>query len=286
MTPASTTVIPNGGVGHKYGTAIQQMSVGAKPQTRKKSCHRCGNQRKNNVLCDQCPYIYCARCSEKMVEEHGPEVFQGGCPYCKKLCCCAARSSDCNKKFHCLKRCPSMFHDENQAETHKPVVVQRPKPPALAGHTSVLSSSSSSSAAAIPAMSAVAAAAAAVAAGFVGADAMTMKKKFAKMMKRSGSTTPETPGSATASPLSSKAKGAGRGGLGGGASAKSLLLGGFKETQAMTFQQYKDHKSAMFDAVAVLEGIKGTTTAHAGGGGKRKADVEAAFAKRPRPTII
>ena len=30
------------------------------------SCHRCGNLRKKNILCVNCPHIYCARCSEKV----------------------------------------------------------------------------------------------------------------------------------------------------------------------------------------------------------------------------
>ena len=38
------------------------------------SCHRCGNMRKKNVLCPRCPHIFCQKCSEKMVEEHGKKV--------------------------------------------------------------------------------------------------------------------------------------------------------------------------------------------------------------------
>lgn len=44
------------------------------------SCHRCGNMRKRLYLCKRCPYVYCQRCAEKMVEEHGDDVFVGGCP--------------------------------------------------------------------------------------------------------------------------------------------------------------------------------------------------------------
>ena len=42
------------------------------------SCHRCGNLRKNNVLCIRCPHIFCKRCADKMTAEHGRNVFEGG----------------------------------------------------------------------------------------------------------------------------------------------------------------------------------------------------------------
>ncbi|KAJ1419201.1 hypothetical protein B484DRAFT_137775 [Ochromonadaceae sp. CCMP2298] len=49
------------------------------------SCHRCGNIRKRRILCTRsaCPHTFCGRCSEKMKEEHGADVFFGGCPVCK-----------------------------------------------------------------------------------------------------------------------------------------------------------------------------------------------------------
>ncbi|RHY73030.1 hypothetical protein DYB30_004180 [Aphanomyces astaci] len=50
-------------------------------QRHRASCHRCGNLRKKNVRC--------LGCAEKMVEEHGPQTFIGGCP------------------FHCYKKCPA-----------------------------------------------------------------------------------------------------------------------------------------------------------------------------------
>ncbi|KAJ0408553.1 hypothetical protein ATCC90586_009574 [Pythium insidiosum] len=60
------------------------------PQSRHRaSCHRCGNLRKKNVRCPNCPHIFCQKCAEKMVEEHGDNVFVDGCP------------------FHCYKKCPS-----------------------------------------------------------------------------------------------------------------------------------------------------------------------------------
>ncbi|CEG45319.1 phd-finger protein [Plasmopara halstedii] len=72
------------------------------------SCHRCGNLRKNNVQCSVCPHIFCAKCAEKMIEEHGNQIFEIGCPVCKELCCCGKnRSISCTHKFHCYKKCPS-----------------------------------------------------------------------------------------------------------------------------------------------------------------------------------
>ena len=49
-------------------------------ETHRVSCHRCGNIRKDRTLCSECPYVYCGRCVEKMKEEHGPTVFDNGCP--------------------------------------------------------------------------------------------------------------------------------------------------------------------------------------------------------------
>ena len=44
------------------------------------SCHTCGNMRKKKVLCSECPYIYCGRCAIKLKEQHGPNIFEKGCP--------------------------------------------------------------------------------------------------------------------------------------------------------------------------------------------------------------
>lgn len=72
------------------------------------SCHRCGNLRKTTVQCPVCPHIFCAKCAEKMREEHGSQIFQQGCPVCKEVCCCGKnRSRHCTRKFHCYKKCPS-----------------------------------------------------------------------------------------------------------------------------------------------------------------------------------
>ncbi|KAF0689128.1 Aste57867_19400 [Aphanomyces stellatus] len=72
------------------------------------SCHRCGNLRKKNVRCLGCPHIFCQKCAEKMVEEHGAQTFIGGCPVCKEMCCCGKnRSTVCRRKFHCYKKCPA-----------------------------------------------------------------------------------------------------------------------------------------------------------------------------------
>ncbi|ETW05154.1 hypothetical protein H310_04161 [Aphanomyces invadans] len=77
-------------------------------QRHRASCHRCGNLRKKNVRCLGCPHIFCQKCAEKMVEEHGAQTFIGGCPVCKELCCCGKnRSTVCRRKFHCYKKCPA-----------------------------------------------------------------------------------------------------------------------------------------------------------------------------------
>ncbi|CAI5717141.1 unnamed protein product [Hyaloperonospora brassicae] len=97
------------------GPAFQQLqsnSAGGnhleKLKHHRASCHRCGNLRKKNVWCSICPHIFCARCADKMHEEHGDRVFENGCPVCKELCCCGKnRTMDCLRMFHCYKKCPS-----------------------------------------------------------------------------------------------------------------------------------------------------------------------------------
>jgi hypothetical protein len=73
------------------------------------SCHRCGNIRKRKLLCPRqsCPHIFCGRCADKMLEEHGEEVFADGCPVCQELCCCSSKSLTCNRQNHCYRKCPS-----------------------------------------------------------------------------------------------------------------------------------------------------------------------------------
>ncbi|KAI9916429.1 hypothetical protein PsorP6_017125 [Peronosclerospora sorghi] len=72
------------------------------------SCHRCGNLRKHNLECPLCPHIFCAKCADKMYDEHGRRIFENGCPVCKQVCCCGKnRSTSCGRKFHCYKKCPS-----------------------------------------------------------------------------------------------------------------------------------------------------------------------------------
>lgn len=72
------------------------------------SCHRCGNLRKKIKCCTNCPHVFCQKCAEKMINEHGANIFLGGCPVCKEVCCCGKnRNADCPKKYHCYKKCPS-----------------------------------------------------------------------------------------------------------------------------------------------------------------------------------
>ena len=70
------------------------------------SCHRCEGCRKNMLKCDRCPQVFCQKCVEKMIEEHGDKTFEDGCPVCNELCCCGVnRSVNCVRKFHCYRRC-------------------------------------------------------------------------------------------------------------------------------------------------------------------------------------
>jgi hypothetical protein len=68
-------------------------------QRHRASCHRCGNLRKRNLRCSNCPHIFCHRCAEKMLEEHGNNIFVSGCPVCKEICCCGKnRTPTCTRK--------------------------------------------------------------------------------------------------------------------------------------------------------------------------------------------
>jgi hypothetical protein len=72
------------------------------------ACHRCGNVRKEKVLCKRCIHCYCVRCHERMSSFYGPDAFKGGCPMCKRLCCCGEnRSINCSRDVHCYKKCPA-----------------------------------------------------------------------------------------------------------------------------------------------------------------------------------
>ena len=81
-------------------------SKDGKPVKHRVSCHRCGNKRAKNVQCTECPHIFCRNCTDKMCSELGVESFWDGCPVCKELCCCGPnRTVDCNRKYHCRKKC-------------------------------------------------------------------------------------------------------------------------------------------------------------------------------------
>lgn len=71
---------------------------------RRACCHSCGNVRKNQRVCNFCPYVFCQRCVEKQIEMYGQDVFDlNGCPVCKKRCCCALKNPNCNKLYHCIR---------------------------------------------------------------------------------------------------------------------------------------------------------------------------------------
>lgn len=74
--------------------------------SRRATCHRCANVRKRVVPCSACPRVVCEVCAVKWVCEHGPDTFEGGCPICKNLCCCAApaNATTCPRSYHCNRR--------------------------------------------------------------------------------------------------------------------------------------------------------------------------------------
>ena len=92
------------------GTKLNQAgSSDTRKIAHRASCHRCGNLRKKTMKCDRCPHVFCQKCGEKMIEEHGEKTFKDGCPVCNELCCCGVnRSVNCVRKFHCYKKCPAM----------------------------------------------------------------------------------------------------------------------------------------------------------------------------------
>lgn len=110
------------------------------------SCHRCGNIRKRKLLCPRqsCPHIFCGRCADKMIEEHGEGVFAEGCPVCQELCCCSNKTVTCGRQNHCYRKCPStkgkscLKGEGNDSDYHIPapaleilaqVVSERPNSP-------------------------------------------------------------------------------------------------------------------------------------------------------------
>lgn len=112
---------PNGSHVGMLGAVHPLLDMGASPGglhnphvRHRASCHRCGNLRKKNVRCPKCPHIFCQKCTEKMIEEHGAAVFTDGCPVCKELCCCGKnRTLMCPRKFHCYKKCPATKRPSN-----------------------------------------------------------------------------------------------------------------------------------------------------------------------------
>ena len=73
----------------------------------RKSCHSCGNVRKTFHKCPMCPHIFCRNCTKKMTSMYGKAVFSSkSCPVCANLCCCADKSSKCNRRYHCYRKCP------------------------------------------------------------------------------------------------------------------------------------------------------------------------------------
>ena len=73
----------------------------------RKSCHRCGNIRKNCRKCPSCPHIICKNCVLKMTAMYDHNGFNAtSCPVCAFLCCCNSKSAQCTNKYHCYRKCP------------------------------------------------------------------------------------------------------------------------------------------------------------------------------------
>lgn len=77
------------------------------PSFTRKSCHRCGNIRKNCRKCQNCPHIICKNCVLKMAVMFKKEAFNAhSCPVCALRCCCNNKSHECMNKYHCYRKCP------------------------------------------------------------------------------------------------------------------------------------------------------------------------------------
>ena len=105
-SPLTTTSDADGVYCVEY---LHQASDRAQVKLRK-TCHRCGNIRKNNIACNSCEQIFCKACSRKF-EQSSPTGFKfdensEGCPVCLKLCCCAnPKGYECKSMIHCYRRC-------------------------------------------------------------------------------------------------------------------------------------------------------------------------------------
>jgi len=82
-----------------------------------KTCHGCGNIRRELVLCSACPQVFCHTCFAKFKSSDGKEVFANGCPVCKGLCCCSFKSMNCMRGVHCYKKCPTTRQQREGAKT-------------------------------------------------------------------------------------------------------------------------------------------------------------------------
>ena len=92
-------------LGGDDGTIVRNVLL--HPSFTRKSCHRCGNIRKNCRKCQNCPHIICRNCVLKLSVMFNKDVFTPySCPVCARLCCCSNKSSQCENKYHCYRKCP------------------------------------------------------------------------------------------------------------------------------------------------------------------------------------
>ena len=92
------------------------------PSFTRKSCHRCGNIRKNCRKCQNCPHIICRNCVLKLSVMFNKDVFTPhSCPVCARLCCCSNKSNQCENKYHCYRKCPvSRLNRKKQEQKSTP----------------------------------------------------------------------------------------------------------------------------------------------------------------------
>lgn len=141
-------------------TLLMKASLAGTEDGHRASCHRCGNLRKRNVKCSECPHIFCQRCAEKVLVEWGPEELDDGCPVCKLHCCCQdhrgkgrkldrrsysadhtptvppADTAKCNRMFHCYKKCAAVKNgggEDSMVSSKRPVMTIEEAAPLVAG---------------------------------------------------------------------------------------------------------------------------------------------------------
>eukprot|EP00947_MAST-08B_sp_MAST-8B-sp1_P002325 g2325.t1 len=169
--------------------------------------------------------IFCKRCADKMIQEHGPSIFKDGCVYCKKKCCCAADKSakSCDRMHHCLKRCSARVDMNKSSASAESVSYTAASVPMLSAAvpTLVFTSVKKSSDGAAPDRTAC-----------VATLSSSPRRQAVVPQVQIGGKTSGKVESATA--------------------ATSFLLGGLGAAKKLSFTEYMSRRSSLDDAVKVL----------------------------------